>query len=184
MSKGRKRAGAKGVDEPVVLDERRGMMAQKATEVRRHMAEIEADQAALRRRQEELERHLLASPAATWAEAVEKVRYLLTLLAGTYEGRDPRRRKIIASVMDDLTRLLKEAGSAAMSPPEADLVADPPPGPRPGPQGGPETETEKSERLRAGDADRAASRKATEASRGKRQRGGGLSAEGSSRPRS
>lgn len=184
MSKGRKRTGAKGVDEPVVLDERRGMMAQKATEVRRHLAEIEADQAALRTRQEELERYLLASPAATWAEAVEKVRYLLTLLAATYEGRDPRRRKIIAAVMDDLTRLLKEDGSGGVSPPEADLVARPPAGQRPGPPSGPETETEKSERLHAGDADRAASRKATEASRGKRQRGGGMSAKGPSRPRS
>lgn len=184
MSKGRKRTGAKGVDEPVVLDERRGMMAQKATEVRRHLAEIEADQAALRGRQEELERYLLASPAATWAEAVEKVRYLLTLLAATYEGRDPRRRKIIAAVMDDLTRLLNETDSGGVSPPEADLVARPPAGRQPDPPSGPETETEKSERLHAGDVDRAASRKATEASRGKRQRGGGMSAKGPPRPRS
>jgi hypothetical protein len=180
MSKGRKRTGA---NEPVVLDERRGMMAQKATEVRRHLAEIEADQAALRSRQEELERYLLAAPAASWAEAVEKVRYLLTLLAATYEGRDPRRRKIIAAVMDDLTRLLKDTDGGAVSPPEADLVARPTGSPGPGAEGGPETETEKSERLLAGDADRAASRKATEASRGKRQRGGGMSAQGPPRPR-
>jgi hypothetical protein len=90
---------------PVVLDERRGMAAQQATEVRRRVAEVQAEQAALRERQAELERHLLAAPAASWPEAAEKARYLIALLAETSEGRDPRRQRIIAAVLDDFARL-------------------------------------------------------------------------------
>lgn len=92
-------------DDPVVLDERRGMVAQRLTEVRRHLAAIEADQAALRDRRDELERFLLAAPAATWPEAAEKARYLLGLLGQTSVGRDPRRQRIIAGVLDDFERL-------------------------------------------------------------------------------
>lgn len=104
-------------DEPVVLDEHRGMMAQKATEVRRHLAAFEAEQTALRQRQTELERHLLAAPAATWEDAVEKARYLLALFAATSEGRDPRRQKVIASVLGDFRRL--SAGQPAGGPEES-----------------------------------------------------------------
>ena len=42
------------------LDNHRGMAAQKATEIRRLRAEVEADQAALRVRQADLEEHLQA----------------------------------------------------------------------------------------------------------------------------
>jgi len=95
-------------DTTVTLDERRGMMAQKATEIRRQRAEIEADQAAVRKRREDLEAHLLDTPAATWAEAIERARYLLALFAETSEGRDPRHRKLIAGLLDDFTRLSGE----------------------------------------------------------------------------
>lgn len=105
MSAGREPEGPRPDDDPVLLDEHRGMMAQKATEVRRHLAEFEAEQAALRNRQVELEKHLLAAPAATWEDAAERVRYLLALFAATSEGRDPRRQKIIAAVLDDFARL-------------------------------------------------------------------------------
>ncbi len=91
--------------DPVALDGRRGMAAQRATEVRRLRSEVEAQRAALRRRQAELEEHFLAGPAATWEEAAEKARYLIMLLADMPEGRDPRRREIIAGVLDDFTRL-------------------------------------------------------------------------------
>jgi hypothetical protein len=71
-------------DEPVDLDEHRGMMAQQATELRRErLQEFQADQVALQRRQEELERLLLAAPAATWAEAAAKADYLIQLYAAT-----------------------------------------------------------------------------------------------------
>ncbi|HEX6015705.1 MAG TPA: hypothetical protein VFY87_28655 [Geminicoccaceae bacterium] len=102
-----------------MLDEHRGMAAQKATEIRRRLSEVEAEEAALRRRQAELERFLLAAPSATWEDATEKARYLLTLYAATSEGRDPRRRKIIQAVLDDFTRLSGDApGPAGGTAPE------------------------------------------------------------------
>jgi len=59
-------------DKTIDLDLHRGMAAQKATELRRLLTDVETDQNALRVRQEELEAHLLASPAANWHEAAEK----------------------------------------------------------------------------------------------------------------
>lgn len=90
---------------PVQLDEHRGMNAQKATEIRRRLGEVEREQAALRLRQAELEKFLLAAPSASWEDAAEKARYLIGLLAGTAAGRDPRRQKIIAGVLADFRRL-------------------------------------------------------------------------------
>ena len=52
------------------------MAAQKATGKRRQLAAVEADHAALRARQEELEHFLLAAPATDWGEAVAKARFL------------------------------------------------------------------------------------------------------------
>lgn len=99
--------------DPIVLDERRGMAAQQATEIRRRLAEVEADQAALRARRTELEKFLLAAPASTWLEAAEKARYLIGLLATTSLARDPRRQKLIAGVLDDFSTL---SGQAAAGP--------------------------------------------------------------------
>ncbi len=70
-------------DEAIELDERRGMLAQKATDLRRLLADVEANERALRLRQDELEAHLIAAPAANWHEAAEKARYLLNLFAAT-----------------------------------------------------------------------------------------------------
>jgi hypothetical protein len=92
-------------DDPVNLDGHRGMAAQKSTEIRRRLHEVQADQAALRLRQEELEHFLLAAPATTWPEAAAKAKYLIQLYAGTADGQDPRRKKLIASALDDLARL-------------------------------------------------------------------------------
>jgi hypothetical protein len=87
-------------DKPVNLDEHRGMAAQKDTEIRRDLRQVQVDQAALRARQEKLETLLLAAPAATWLEAAAKARYLIELFAATPNAQDPRRRKIIASAME------------------------------------------------------------------------------------
>ena len=99
-------------EDAIELDAHRGMMAQKATEIRRHRAEFEADQAALRIRQEEFERILLAAPATNWQEAIEKARYLLTLFAASTDAQDPRRQKLIQSVLDDFDALFNNSGSA------------------------------------------------------------------------
>jgi hypothetical protein len=97
-------------DNPVDLDEHRGMAAQKATDIRRQrLHEFQVDQAALRRRQKELEKLLLAAPAETWMEAAAKAQYLIQLFAATPEGQDPRRKELIAHALDDLNRLCDRA---------------------------------------------------------------------------
>lgn len=92
-------------EKPIDLDQRRGMAAQKATELRRLVAEVASNEKALRLRQDELEAHLLAAPAADWDEAAEKARYLLNLLQATPVAQDPRRQKLIAAVLADFDRL-------------------------------------------------------------------------------
>jgi len=97
-------------DEPVDLDEHRGMAALKATELRRQsLHDFHADQEALRLRQEELEKLLLAAPAENWPEAAAKAQYLIQLFAATPEAQDPRRRELIAHALDDLDRLCDRA---------------------------------------------------------------------------
>jgi hypothetical protein len=95
-------------EQPTSLDDRRGMAAQVATELRRMRAEVEADQAALRQRRDDLEKVLTATPSAGWPEAVEKARYLLSLFADTPAAGDPRRRKLMSDVLSDFERLLGE----------------------------------------------------------------------------
>ncbi len=95
-------------DKPVELDQHRGMAAQKATDLRRLLADVETNEKALRLRQDELEAHLIAAPAANWPEAAEKARYLLKLFADTLTAQDPRRQKLIAAVLDDFERLARE----------------------------------------------------------------------------
>jgi hypothetical protein len=92
-------------DKPVDLDQRRGMAAQKATDLRRLLSEVEANEKVLRRRQDELETQLVAAPAASWAEAAEKARYLLELYAATLTARDTRRRSLIQAVLKDFEKL-------------------------------------------------------------------------------
>jgi len=95
-------------DKTIDLDRHRGMSAQKATELRRLLADVEANENALRLRQDELEAHLLAAPAANWYEAAEKARYLLKLFAVTLAAQDPRRQQLIAAVLADFKRLVGE----------------------------------------------------------------------------
>ena len=96
-------------DKTIELDQHRGMSAQKATELRRLLADVEANERVLRLRQAELETHLLAAPAANWHEAAEKARYLLNLFAATLAAQDPRRQKLIAAVLADFARLSGES---------------------------------------------------------------------------
>jgi hypothetical protein len=93
-------------DDPVELDAHRGMTAQRDTEIRRCLHEVQADQAALRERQAELETFLLSAPATTWPEAAVKARYLIELFAATPEARDPRRQTLIKNVLEDFRKLL------------------------------------------------------------------------------
>jgi hypothetical protein len=95
-------------DKTIDLDQHRGMAAQKATKLRRLLAEVEANEKALSARQEELESHLLAAPATNWPEAAEKARYILKLFSVTLAAEDPRRQKLIAAVLADFDRLSDE----------------------------------------------------------------------------
>jgi hypothetical protein len=95
-------------DKPVELDQHRGMAAQKATELRRLLAEVAANERTLRATQDALEAQLLAAPASNWEEAADKVRYLLSVLAATPSRQDPRRKLLIQAVLDDFSRLSRE----------------------------------------------------------------------------
>lgn len=94
-------------EKTVDLDQHRGMAAQKATDLRRLLAEVEENEKALRLRQDELEAHLVAAPAANWPEAAEKARYLLNLFASSLSAQDPRRQQLIAAVLADFERLAR-----------------------------------------------------------------------------
>ena len=94
-------------DTPISLDAQRGMAAQRATEIRRLLSDVEANEDRLRLRQSELEDQLLAAPSGTWLEAADKARYLLKMLFNTPIGQDPRRQKLIKAVLDDFDRLTR-----------------------------------------------------------------------------
>jgi hypothetical protein len=81
------------------------MAAQRATEIRRLLSDVEANEERLRLRQAELEVQLLAAPANTWVEAADKARYLLKMLSHSPIGQDPRRQLLIKTVLDDFDRL-------------------------------------------------------------------------------
>jgi hypothetical protein len=92
---------------PISLDRHRGIAAEKATELRRPLAEVEANQNALHARHE-LEAQLMAAPALSWCEAGEKACYLLNLFAATPVAQDLRWQKLIASVVEDFARLSRK----------------------------------------------------------------------------
>lgn len=92
-------------EKTISLDQRRGMAAQKATELRRMLAEVKENEQALRLQQLELETHLFAAPAENWPEAAEKACYLLQLFAASLAAEDPRRQKMISAVIEDFDRL-------------------------------------------------------------------------------
>jgi hypothetical protein len=97
-------------DEPIELDQRRGLGAQKATSSRRLLAQVEANERALRERRDQLEAHLIAAPAANWAEAAEKARYVIGLYAASLGAADTQRHTLVAAVLSDLARLGLEDG--------------------------------------------------------------------------
>jgi hypothetical protein len=92
-------------DDPIDLDRRRGLAAQKATDSRRLMSQVEANEQALRERRDELESHLIAAPAASWPEAAEKARYIIGLYAASLGAGDSQRRRLVEAVLADFERL-------------------------------------------------------------------------------
>lgn len=95
-------------DTPVDLDKHRGMAAQKATDIRRVLAEVETHAKILREQQGILEIELLAVPAASWHEAAAKARYVLNLYAASLADTDTHHRDLVAAVIADFARLSGE----------------------------------------------------------------------------
>src|SRR5271167_2194053 len=91
-------------ESPIDLDRHRGMAAQKATDIRRVLADVEANAKLLRDKQGVVEIQLLAVPAS-WSEAVAKARYVLNLYAAGLSPSDTHHRDLVAAVLADLTRL-------------------------------------------------------------------------------
>ena len=96
-------------DKPVDLDKHRGMAAQKATDIRRVLADVETNAKLLRDHQGVVETQLLAVPAASWPEAAAKARYVLNLYAAELAPADTHHRDLVAAVLADFARLSDEA---------------------------------------------------------------------------
>lgn len=92
-------------DRTVDLDKHRGMAAQKATDLRRALAEVENNLKELRERETALENQLLTVPASSWPEAAAKARYLLNIYAASLPSEDSRHRALVAALFDDFARL-------------------------------------------------------------------------------
>jgi hypothetical protein len=90
---------------PIKLDKHRGMAAQKATDIRRVIAEVESNTKRLREEQSVAEIQILHAPATSWPEAVAKTRYVLNLYSASLAPTDTRHRDLVAVVLADLTRL-------------------------------------------------------------------------------
>jgi hypothetical protein len=84
------------------------MAAQKATDIRRVIAEVEANAKLLRDKQGVVEIEILAVPAISWPEAVAKARYVLNLYTASLAPTDTHHRDLVAAVLADLTRLSGE----------------------------------------------------------------------------
>ncbi len=92
-------------DGPLDLDKHRGMAAQKATDLRRLLADAENNARELRERQGILEDQLLSVQATSWPEAAAKARYVLNLYAAGLGPGDARHRDLVAAVFADFARL-------------------------------------------------------------------------------
>ena len=96
-------------DVPIDLDKHRGMAAQKATDIRRVLADVEANARRLRDSQAAVELQLLEVQATSWQEAVAKARYVLNLYAAGLAPNDTHHRDLVTAVLADLTRLASES---------------------------------------------------------------------------
>ncbi|HWX05244.1 MAG TPA: hypothetical protein VN065_05395 [Bradyrhizobium sp.] len=96
-------------DKPLDLDRHRGIAAQKATDIRRILADVENNARELRDRQAVLEDQLLSAPAASWPDAAAKARYVLNLYAAGLAPADTHHRDLVAAVFADFTRLSSES---------------------------------------------------------------------------
>ena len=89
-------------DAPLDLDQHRGMAAQKATDIRRILADVENTAKDLRDRHAVLENQLLSVPAASWPEAAAKARYIFNLYTAGLGSDDTHHRDLVTAVTCEL----------------------------------------------------------------------------------
>ncbi|KRS13585.1 hypothetical protein XM52_27555 [Roseovarius indicus] len=102
------RRGSVLTDHPINLDGHRSAADQRETEMRRRPANSQppstlSSQLGLG----SLEDQMLAEPARTWVEVMEKWRFLLVRYASTPEAGDERLQKLIKRALGDMERLRK-----------------------------------------------------------------------------
>src|SRR4029453_13709781 len=95
-------------DTPIELDKHRGMAAQKATDIRRVIADVEANAKLLRDKQGVVEIEILAAPPPSWPGAGPKGLFVLTLFPPGLPATDPHPRALVSGVLAALPRLSKE----------------------------------------------------------------------------
>ena len=98
----------------ILLHKHRGMAAQKATDIRRVVADVETKAKLLRDHQSEVEIQLVAAPATSWIEAAAKARYVLNLYAAQLPPTDAHRLDLVAAVLADFVRLSGESTDASI----------------------------------------------------------------------
>jgi hypothetical protein len=95
-------------DDPINLDGRRSAAGQRQSEMRRRPANGEpASARPPKARLRGLEDQMLAGPARTWLEVMEKCRFLLERYASKREAGDERLQKLIRRALGDMERLRK-----------------------------------------------------------------------------
>jgi hypothetical protein len=94
---------------PLDLDKHRGMAAQKATDIRRILADVENNARELRDRRGMIESQLLSAAAASWPEAAAKARYILNLYAAGLAPSDSHHRDLVTAVLADFDMLSNES---------------------------------------------------------------------------
>jgi hypothetical protein len=97
------------MNDAVDLDSHRGMAAQKATDIRRLLSDVEANARLLREHQGVVELQMLSAPASSWIEAAAKARYVLNLYAAQLAPADSHHRDLVAAVLADFIRLADES---------------------------------------------------------------------------
>jgi hypothetical protein len=93
-------------NDPIHLDGRRSAANQHETKLRRRPAKSQLPAAPSRQPHlSSLEDQMLAEPARTWVEVMEKWRFLLDRYAAAPEARDERIQKLIRRALGDMERL-------------------------------------------------------------------------------
>ena len=95
-------------DGPIDLDDRRSAYERRRTEMRRRPANSQPPSTLPPQLHlESLEDQMLAEPARTWVEFMEKRRFLLDRYAATAEDGDERVQKPTKRALGDMERLRK-----------------------------------------------------------------------------